>query len=43
MGSYGIGVSRVMAAIAEEYHDEVGLKWPTNVALSKPMFGYRQR
>ena len=32
MGSYGIGVSRVMAAIAEEYHDEVGLKWPTNVA-----------
>lgn len=32
MGSYGIGVSRVMAAIAEEYHDEVGLKWPTNVS-----------
>lgn len=32
MGSYGIGVSRVMAAIAEEYHDEVGLKWPANVA-----------
>lgn len=32
MGSYGIGVSRVMAAIAEEYHDEMGLKWPTNVA-----------
>ncbi len=32
MGSYGIGVSRVMAAIAEEYHDELGLKWPTNVA-----------
>lgn len=32
MGSYGIGVSRVMAAIAQEYHDEAGLSWPTLVA-----------
>jgi len=32
MGSYGIGVERAMAAIAEVHHDEVGLTWPVNVA-----------
>ncbi len=32
MGSYGIGVSRVMAALAEANHDEVGLAWPASVA-----------
>ena len=32
MGSYGIGVSRVVAAIAEASHDEKGLIWPVNVA-----------
>ncbi len=32
MGSYGIGVSRVMAALAEAYHDDVGLAWPIQVA-----------
>ncbi|MFM7338048.1 MAG: His/Gly/Thr/Pro-type tRNA ligase C-terminal domain-containing protein, partial [Actinomycetota bacterium] len=32
MGSYGIGVSRAVAAIAEANHDELGLKWPTAVA-----------
>lgn len=32
MGSYGIGVSRLVAAIAEGSHDEVGLIWPVNVA-----------
>ena len=32
MGSYGIGVSRVMAAIAEAYSDEKGLAWPAAVA-----------
>jgi prolyl-tRNA synthetase len=32
MGSYGIGVSRAVAAIAEANHDEIGLKWPTAVA-----------
>lgn len=32
MGSYGIGVSRVMASLAEEYHDEKGLVWPVEVA-----------
>ncbi len=32
MGSYGIGVSRAMAAIAEKYHDDAGLTWPLQVA-----------
>lgn len=32
MGSYGVGVSRVLAAIAEQYHDEKGLVWPVGVA-----------
>src|SRR5258706_3228530 len=32
MGSYGVGVSRLVAAIAEQYHDELGLKWPAAVA-----------
>jgi prolyl-tRNA synthetase len=32
MGSYGIGVGRLLACIAEEYHDEYGLVWPATVA-----------
>lgn len=32
MGSYGIGVSRVMAALAQANNDENGLKWPAAVA-----------
>jgi prolyl-tRNA synthetase len=32
MGSYGIGVTRIMAVIAESNHDEKGLIWPTAVA-----------
>lgn len=32
MGSYGIGVSRAVAAIAEATHDELGLRWPRAVA-----------
>jgi len=32
MGSYGIGVSRAVAAIAENSHDELGLVWPRGVA-----------
>ena len=32
MGSYGIGVSRAVAAIAEQTHDERGLCWPRSVA-----------
>ena len=32
MGSYGIGVSRAVAAIAEATYDELGLCWPREVA-----------
>ena len=32
MGSYGIGVSRAVAAIAEQSHDEIGLIWPREIA-----------
>jgi prolyl-tRNA synthetase len=32
MGSYGIGVSRAVAAVAEQHHDEHGLRWPAEVA-----------
>ncbi len=32
MGSYGIGVSRAVAAIAESTHDEAGLVWPASIA-----------
>jgi prolyl-tRNA synthetase len=32
MGSYGIGVSRAVAAIAEQSHDAIGLIWPREVA-----------
>lgn len=32
MGSYGIGVSRAVAALAEAHHDDKGLIWPINVA-----------
>jgi prolyl-tRNA synthetase len=32
MGSYGVGVSRLVAAIAEQHHDEKGLVWPAAVA-----------
>ena len=32
MGSYGIGVSRAVAAIAEQYHDDKGLIWPREVS-----------
>jgi prolyl-tRNA synthetase len=32
MGSYGIGSGRLLACIAEEHHDEQGLRWPVSVA-----------
>ena len=32
MGSYGIGVTRILAVIAEANHDDKGLVWPRNVA-----------
>ncbi len=35
MGSYGIGVSRAVATIAEQHHDEHGLCWPESVAPAR--------
>lgn len=35
MGSYGIGISRLVAAIIEVYHDEKGIVWPQSVAPFK--------
>jgi prolyl-tRNA synthetase len=35
MGSYGIGVSRAVAAVAEQTHDEIGLSWPVEIAPAK--------
>jgi len=32
MGSYGVGVSRAVAAVAEGCHDELGLVWPREIA-----------
>jgi prolyl-tRNA synthetase len=32
MGSYGIGVGRLLACVAEEHHDDKGLCWPVSVA-----------
>ncbi len=35
MGSYGIGVTRAVAVIAEQSHDELGLVWPAEVAPAR--------
>jgi prolyl-tRNA synthetase len=32
MGSYGIGVGRLLAAVAEHHHDDSGLVWPASLA-----------
>lgn len=32
MGSYGVGVSRLVAVIAEQHHDGLGLRWPSSVS-----------
>jgi prolyl-tRNA synthetase len=32
MGSYGIGIGRLLACIAEQHHDDAGLIWPITVA-----------
>jgi prolyl-tRNA synthetase len=32
MGSYGVGITRAVAALAESNHDDKGLIWPANVA-----------
>jgi prolyl-tRNA synthetase len=37
MGSYGIGPSRLVAALIEAFHDEAGIKWPEAVAPFKAM------
>ena len=32
MGCYGIGVSRTMAAVIEQHHDDDGIRWPISIA-----------
>ena len=32
MGCYGIGISRIMAAVVEQRHDDDGLTWPKALA-----------
>jgi prolyl-tRNA synthetase len=32
MGSYGIGIGRVMATVVEQHHDEYGIVWPFSIA-----------
>lgn len=32
MGCYGVGVSRTVAAVVEQYNDEYGIKWPMSIA-----------
>jgi prolyl-tRNA synthetase len=32
MGSYGIGITRIMAAVVEQHHDEEGIVWPKHLA-----------
>ncbi|WP_181348691.1 proline--tRNA ligase [Thalassobacillus sp. CUG 92003] len=32
MGCYGIGISRTLASIVEQYHDDNGITWPMNLA-----------
>lgn len=32
MGCYGVGISRVLAAVIEQSHDENGIIWPTSIA-----------
>ena len=32
MGCYGVGVSRTLAAVVEQYNDEHGICWPVSVA-----------
>lgn len=32
MGCYGMGVTRLVAAVIEQYHDEKGMLWPTVIA-----------
>ena len=35
MGSYGIGIGRIMASVAEQYADDNGIAWPSIIAPFK--------
>ena len=35
MGSYGIGIERIIAAVVEQNHDDKGIIWPMNIAPYK--------
>jgi prolyl-tRNA synthetase len=35
LGSYGIGITRVMGVIVEKFADEKGIVWPENVSPAK--------
>ncbi len=35
MGSYGLGLERCLAAVADQHHDDAGLIWPDNLAPFK--------
>ncbi|MGN7678712.1 MAG: proline--tRNA ligase [Anaplasma sp.] len=35
MGCYGIGMSRLVAAVIEAFHDDAGIKWPESIAPFK--------
>lgn len=37
MGSYGIGISRILSAVIEQFHDEKGMIWPLSLAPYKVM------
>ena len=43
MGSYGVGVSRLVAVIAEQQHDELGLRWPASVVAVRRARGDREQ
>ncbi len=32
MGSYGVGITRAVAALAEQTHDDLGLRWPREIS-----------
>ncbi|MET0800727.1 MAG: proline--tRNA ligase [Actinomycetota bacterium] len=32
MGSYGVGITRIMAAVVEQHHDDQGIVWPKHLA-----------
>ncbi len=32
LGSYGIGITRLLACVIEQHHDEDGIRWPTSIA-----------